>query len=167
MHVSLLDLPVVLRGEGEEETDDGQAGNGSKCLVVVEPARHTEAFDDAADFHNRVALNLQNAVEGNGLAPRRHVAGIDRLAESAVLSVLFRLDVQGLAPGVGVGSSQGFGNSARAVRALPRSVSDVAPNILDDFEIVGPVVGLDQMRRLGHVLWRSRRGVGSSFERCS
>ena len=132
MDVSLLDLPVVLRSEGEEETDDGQAGDGSKRLVVVEPARHAEAFDDAADFHTCVALDLENAVEGNGLAPRRHVAGIDRLAESAVLSVLLRLDVQGLAPGVGVGSSQGFGNSARAVRALPRSMRDVTPQTEDD-----------------------------------
>ena len=132
MHVSLLDLPVVLRGEGEEETDDGQAGNGGKRLVVVEPARHTEAFDDAADFHKHVALNLQNAVEGNGLAPRRHVAGIDRPAESAILGMLLRLDVQGLAPGVGVGSSQGFGNSARTVRALPRSMGDVAPQPEDN-----------------------------------
>ena len=62
-NVSLHDVPVVVRSDGQHQANGAQARDGGEGVVEVEPSRHVEAFNDAAGLLHASALLLGDAVE--------------------------------------------------------------------------------------------------------
>ena len=118
----MLRLPVQFGSNGQQHSQDADAGHWGECLIVVEPLRHAEAFDDASHFVSAITLDTEHAAERDCLASRRKVLGVDGLAEGAVLLVLTALAVQPLASLSPIWASQGIRDTVRAFARLQHDV---------------------------------------------